>query len=258
VYGFLLFLPEVSANCSTGYTMAYSHWPPYHYADKAGNPLGLDVEILTAVFEKEGCAYGMRFVPWKRALYEVKHGTLDVALAASKNAERSEYAWFTKPHRRETMVMFMRAGEEPKYSPKSMSDLAETNYNIGLVLGVWYGEDLSALFRRKPSFRRRVLQKLENKNLFDLLIRGRVDVVVSDFFNGVFMTDQYGMLSQIMVRPEIINDNENHFMFSKKSASEEEVEHFSRAILAFQETEKYQALLLKYIPKEYLRKSLQK
>ncbi len=249
-FGFVSF--AAFAGCTQGLTVAYSNWPPYHYADNTGEPVGLDIEILAHALSVIDCPYKLRLVPWKRALREIEHGTVDVGLAASKNAERERYAWFSVAYRREAMVMFMRQDEPVKYQLQSLSDLADTEYNVGLTLGIWYGESLSELLERKPDFQQRVLQKLENKSLFDWLIRGRVDVVVSDLFNGVFVARNEGLLDQVFVRPEVINDNTNHFIFSKATVSEQEVARINAAIAAFKNSTEYTSLLLKYVPKPYL------
>lgn len=243
---------SASAGCNEGLVIAYSNWPPYHYADELSEPAGLDIEILGNVLSTIGCAYTLRQVPWKRALRELEGGSVDVGLAASKNAERESFAWFSVPYRRESMVMFMRKSDPLQYSPHSLSDLADTDYTVGLVLGIWYGEDLEDLFHRKPGFRPRVLQQLENKSLLNGLVRGRVDIVVSDLFNGVFAARQDDVLAKIKVRPEIINDNDIHYMFSRKTVSAAELGRINATITAFQKTGSYRELMLKYVPAEYL------
>lgn len=243
---------SVKAGCKEGLVVAYSNWPPYHYPDVSGAPAGLDIEILGNVLSSIKCPFTLRQVPWKRALKEIEHGTVDVGIAASRNADRIQYAWFSTPYRHEAMVMFVRKDEVLKYSPRSLSDLAETDYTVGLVLGIWYGEDLEALFQRKPSFRARVLQQLENKSLLNGLVRGRVDIVVSDLFNGVFAAREDGILDQVKVRPETINDNDVHFMFSKKTLSKEEMQRINMMIKRFIQTSAYKELVHKYVPPEFL------
>ena len=112
------------AGCYDGLTVHYSNWPPYHFADEQGNATGLDVEILKHALQVAGCKYDMQFIPWKRALNALQHGSLDIGIAASKSPERETYGWFSVPYRTEQMVMFMRKGEEPRYSPRSLTDLA--------------------------------------------------------------------------------------------------------------------------------------
>ncbi len=242
----------VQAGCTKGLTVTYSDWPPYHYVDEDGKPAGLDIEILGKVLSSINCPFTLKFVSWKRAQREIDYGSVDVGLAASKNTDRETYAWFSESYRRESMVMFIRKGAEIRYNPHSLSELAETNYTIGLILGVWYGENLDELFRRKPAFRPRVLQSLEKKSLLKGLVRGRVDIVVSDLFNGVFAARREGILEEITVRPEIINDNENHFMFSRKTTSEAEMERINVAISKFKKTAAYRDLFPKYVPQGFL------
>lgn len=249
----LMYSSFAHAGCEKGLVIAYSNWPPYHYADENGQPAGLDIEILGNVLSTINCGFTLRQVPWKRALRELEGGSVDVGLAASRNAEREKFAWFSVPYRRESMVMFMRKGDPLRYSPHSLSDLADTDYTVGLVLGIWYGEDLEALFRKKPAFRSRVLQQLENKSLLNGLIRGRVDIVVSDLFNGVFAARQDSVMDAIKVRPEVINEGDIHFMFSRKSVPEADMARINATINAFEKTRSYREIVLKYVPEEYLR-----
>ena len=51
-----------------------SPWPPYAYADEDGVASGFLVEVLDSLFSRLDTSYEMRFVPWSRALEELKAG----------------------------------------------------------------------------------------------------------------------------------------------------------------------------------------
>ncbi len=57
-------------------------WPPYNGDPKAADP-GYGIEILKAIFEKQGYTIDYQTMPWNRALQEVKEGKFSAAIGAS-------------------------------------------------------------------------------------------------------------------------------------------------------------------------------
>lgn len=238
--------------CTKKLTIAFFDWKPYHYHDDASEPTGLDIELMRETFAAAGCEVQLKVMPWKRTLLAIKFGTIDGALGASRLPEREEYAWFTRPYRRETMVMFMRHKDLTDDTAMSVADIATGDKRIGVLLGSWYGDEFAALYKADPTLRKRILQTPEYEVLFNWLVKDRVDVVFNDLFNGVHILKTMNAMDKVGIHPMALNDDYIHFILSKLTVSEATVESINDAIANFQRTEGYAQILHKYVPPEQL------
>ncbi|OOE64531.1 substrate-binding periplasmic protein [Salinivibrio kushneri] len=64
-------------------------WPPYTF-EKGGQVQGYDVDVLNAIFGKEGVDVSVAMPPWKRCVLQTKAGNYDIALSASYSEERDK------------------------------------------------------------------------------------------------------------------------------------------------------------------------
>ena len=242
--------------CDRELTVAYFNSEPYHYEADGGTVTGLDVDILEAVLDAAGCRWRYEKIPLKRSLAAIQSGLADVAMGASSTPERSRYAYFSVPYRRELMVMFTRANGDPSLPAEiaSLSDLPKTDVRIGAHLGSWYGYEYARLFERNAAFRNQVLQSADYDNLYRALVADRVDVVIDDIFNGHAALKRLGLLESTAVHAHVVNDSVTHFMFSRKSVSGATVDKIDDAITAFEKTEEYRHIIMRYVPQDYLKR----
>lgn len=238
--------------CNKTLTIAFFDWQPYHYRDENGEPTGLDVEILKATFGAAGCPFKLTVMPWKRTLLAIKFGTIDGAMGASVKEDRQEYAWFSRPYRRETMVIFTRNSDEFN-GLETLEEVVGTDRRIGVMLGSWYGPSFDALYQRDRSLRTRLSQTADYEILFNGLFKGRLDLVFNDLFNGVHMLKKMGKLDDVSIHPLILNDDYTHFILSKLTVTRETVDAVNKAIEAFQSTDDFTRVLHRYVPPEQLR-----
>lgn len=251
----LLPLPATaqSAACPKKLTIGYFDWTPYHYRDEDGTPTGLDIELMRATFAAAGCTFDLKLMPWKRTLLALKFGTIDAALGASRMTERESYAWYSRPYRRETMVMFMRRDELTGDEFMPLSEIVSGKRRIGVLLGSWYGDEFASLYKSDPSLRKMVLQTPEYEVLFQWLMKDRVDVVFNDLFNGIYILKSMDAIDQIGVHPTTLNDGYIHIILSKLTVSEATVGALDQAITDFLHTEEYAKILHRYVPAEELK-----
>ncbi len=69
---------------------------------------GLDIEIMRSLCKKAGFRVTFEEIPWTENLREVRDGRLDFGLAVTPEEGRRQWAWFTVPYRKETIVAFKR------------------------------------------------------------------------------------------------------------------------------------------------------
>lgn len=99
------------AGCARPWRVPFEDWRPYAYLDGAGQPAGLEVELLAAVARELDCrvAY-VQNVPRNRRLPLLASGELDLLVAASYDGPNTpSLAWYTSAYRHEEFAAFMRA-----------------------------------------------------------------------------------------------------------------------------------------------------
>lgn len=238
---------QAAATCSKPMLIAYSDW-----SRASGNTVpqqaeyGLDFEILQGILEVAGCSFDHRPIPFKRIQEAIRHGLVDGTMGASLTVPRQDYAWFTEPYRQEIMAMFMLADEVTKFNPSRMSDLALSEYRIGLGIGSWHGAKLEHLISTKPSFRQRILYTDDFDIMYQWLQRGRVNIAINDIHYGYFILKRANLLDAIKPHSFYINTNDVHIMLSKKSVSNHDATVISEAVGRFRNTPTYNAILAKY------------
>ncbi|WP_342468713.1 basic amino acid ABC transporter substrate-binding protein [Ureibacillus sp. FSL K6-3587] len=79
---------------------------PFEYMDDKGNIVGIDKDIIDAIFNELGMDYEMRHVGWEAVFQQVQNGELDMgASGITITKERKETFDFTEPYFEATQVI---------------------------------------------------------------------------------------------------------------------------------------------------------
>jgi polar amino acid transport system substrate-binding protein len=174
----LLGLPWAgSALAGHALRVAWDHYPPYQRPPRApgGRPQGLDIELAERIAARAGLAIDWRHMPWARQLVALREGSLDVALAASRVAERESYVLWTHAYRPERAALLaLQAAAQPYPSLRALR-----GRRIGLIRGSAYpGEWDQAL--ADPGFRAQIVPLRHAEQGVNMLRAGRLDFLVDD------------------------------------------------------------------------------
>jgi len=232
-----------SSNEKKVFTIGWDPWIPYQHINKHGRLVGLDVELLQAIFREMGCRLLYKEVAWKQLLPAIKRGKILLAAGASKSVERMSYAYFSDPYRTESVVLFIRKGEN--FIIKQLSDIIDKNLIIGTIKGYYYGKEFEILMSRKE-FRNHVqavsgdtinIRKTLSKRIFGFLC---------DKYAGISAINKAGHFNQFEVHPSPINSSDIHVMFSKKACIPSDVIHFNAALKILQKKGTIKQIIHKY------------
>jgi polar amino acid transport system substrate-binding protein len=236
------------ADCARSYSIAYSSdYIPYQYQSESEAPMGLDIDITSAVMTELGCKFEFVLIPSKRAQLLLKSGSLDLMPAASITGERSAYAHFSNPYRNEAVAMFVRVEDHSKYQQYHFKDAIDNGLRTVAGLGGWYGSEYGKEKERALAAGVLRLNASTSVRIHQLLDK-RVDVVVADLFVGYHHAIEANRLSEITPLPHLLNSEPVHYMLSKSSVSDKFVMEFNLALSAVLNSEEYQVLLEKYRP----------
>jgi polar amino acid transport system substrate-binding protein len=115
----LSFIPITQAkDLSVGWEL----WYPYQYHNKQNELVGLDIETFNAIMAQAKLKFTSAEILWKTHLQFIKTGKMDMAMGASKNDDREQYAYLSLPYRQETVKLFIKKGNSVKTELTSLSD----------------------------------------------------------------------------------------------------------------------------------------
>lgn len=205
-------------------------WAPFVFDNKQGL-IGIDVDIARLVLTEAGfCTEFVRLPSSKRGLVELEKGRVDVLPAASFTQTRSQYSHFTASYRRERMRLFWY--QNNKYSSYNLTDLLAKGKTIAVNSGAYYGKEFEQLTELNQYKELIVPVPLVMRRLY-LLKAKRVDFMIDDEISGQYVIKQE-KIAGITLHPYVINDNPIHFMLSRKTVTEEDVQRVNSAITASQ------------------------
>jgi polar amino acid transport system substrate-binding protein len=221
-------LPATAA-CSRAMRVGWDEFPPYVYSGPGGTANGLDVEMANAIFKTAGCKVEfMRGLPSKRQTAYLKSGDMDMQLGASDVKARHLYAWYSLPYRRELVALFARPGEAAHFPIKHLSDLMTSDWQVLAPYEGWYGKTLEDM---QPTLRsRQLLYPYANPSQgMAMLYHKRADLLVGDYYTFLYTAKNEGLPN-----PEplsvLVNDNQVHLIFSKRTVSKLDVATIDAAI----------------------------
>lgn len=246
---FMVITVNAKSVCERPLVAAWNgYWPPFTLGTPL-KPSGLSLEILAEMMKRVGCQ--LKFTetehPWKRQLYLLEHGNLDLLYGAFKTEERSKYAYFTEPYRNEFVTLFIRKGEAGKYNINKVEDFITENIRIGVERGVSYGPRVNAVIKRMGKKAEWIADIKQN----------RAKLLAKRFYGYLaFLPDEPLTLldeelnDKIERHPmEIIISGSIRFMLSKKSTSKELATQLNKALDGMKNDGTYDKIIKKYTDK---------
>ncbi len=159
-------------------TAATLEYPPYEYTVN-GMPRGIAVEIIEEAVKRTGVDnIEFNFYPWKRAVYSAQNGDSDMLFNAGKNEARSKWGQYSKHILiLQKYVLFKRRLDQIEVN-NNFNNLEK--HSIAIRLGYLYG---TGPFRQAIDNNKfaRVEQTNSTKQSIDMLLGGRVDMLVGDY-----------------------------------------------------------------------------
>lgn len=217
--------------CSKVYKVMIEPFPPYVILIGKNHWAGSEVTMLRKIFKDAQCQF--EFVragsTAKRALLELKKGSFDIVMGASKLAKREEFAWFSKPYRIERIRAFVRKNVKEKFNIKTLKDIFDNQLLIIASPGAWYGTEFNAY--RESAKHSQFISGFGNlKHRLQMLNDGLADALIDDQQSVIYWIKQNKENVPLsMLDITVIQDNV-HLIFSKKSVAKLDVDHLNQFI----------------------------
>lgn len=212
-------------------------WDPYQFSDTDASGLttvrGLDVELTRTIARTAGFAIDYSYRPWDQHLFELRRGEVDLATGATWTAERSEYAYFSKPYRREVNSLFLPKGMAEHYGftdvPGMLAMFSDSGFRLGAIKGFAFADPAVNDYIADPANAERVVFADSNYENFRHLMDGTIDGFLADRLAASTSAWRLGWRDQVEEHP-LRFSTDIRFMFSKASVTPETVAQFDQAI----------------------------
>jgi len=200
-------------------------WYPYIFKDELGKSAGIDVSLLTNILTEMQCNLTVVQFPERRSLFELKQGHMDIGLGASKNKTRIDRFYYSLPYRHEINKFIYRNKDTDISIASSLTELLKSDKQIAINLAGWYGDEIESAQIDYNNF---IFSDTVNKRL-KMLYFNRVDLVIDDevVLCSELLRSHYTGLS---IHPMELYKADIHFIFNKKSISQEFVNEFNQVL----------------------------
>lgn len=212
-------------------------WAPYVY-EEHGQPRGLDYETAAIVLQRLGVEVDWQFLPWKRCLAMLERGQADGILDIFRTAAREPQMLFPEEPLSSVELVLFYAKERP-YPFRRLEDL--TGLRVGVSPGYWYANQA---FRESTLFTREVAQTHEAN--FGKLLRGRIDLLITDRRAGHFLAAQLGLEQRIAHHPQVISRDHFYLALRRDAALEPLAARFAAELKRFKGEPAYAELEARY------------
>ncbi|TWI84792.1 amino acid ABC transporter substrate-binding protein (PAAT family) [Roseibium hamelinense] len=231
--------PAAALDCENPVRVRISDdYLPFSYMSDHGNVVGLDVEFMRSVFQEIDCSYEFIDIPFKRSIAELAAGRIDMMPFMSITAERQAFARFSAAYRYETAGLVMREADVERYEISSLEDVVKHGLVLGHEHSAYRGEVFKD-FLASPLSEKHVYIVSSTEEGVKMLLAGRIDALVEVPSSTLAMARQLGTADVLAEHPFQLLSEPVHFMFSRKTVSDELITAINGAIQELTSTNVY-------------------
>lgn len=215
-------------------TLTGDPWPPYVIGTE-GSPDaegGLGVDLIRNLFDRiDGVSVRFPLMPWKRALKEVELGRYDGICLLLRTSERESYMAFSEPLlASRSLIWYRRERFSDGFKWDRFQDLL--SYHVGAIRGYSYGPQMDEAIAEGKV---RVTKVSSLRQLFQMLARGRVDLVFANDAVGLAMAERFAAEAEIVAAHKPTGEDVYHIGFSRKSGAARWLPQVNAAIAEMQD-----------------------
>ncbi len=207
---FALSINLQASECQSIKVNGPSGWEPVSYRGADGQLSGMAVEVANRVFSqlRVELKFGPK-LPWKRQLYQLENGTIDLIIAAYFNDDRDKRFVYSEPYHIEKISIFVHRDRVFEFQ-----NLDNLKGKIGLrPLGGTYGNHFDKFAKDNLSIR----EYSDAGSNIHRIYQGHEDYVILALLDGLISAKKYGHYSKVIPLPKEVAKLPIHFLLSKKS-----------------------------------------
>jgi len=207
--------------------MRWNDDPPFTFIDQQKPDViqGISIDITRQILSTLGCKLNLVQMPWARALESLKVGEIDILSGAYSTEERRQYAHFSTKGIYSPNILFVRMNETEHWPFKSLKDIVNTSFTLGVQINVSYSQEYETL-KDRADFASHLYQTSSRQSLWRMLEVNRVDGVIADQVTGLKELKELGLKNKITPSQLVVSNAPSFFAFSKKNIELNFVEQF--------------------------------
>ena len=240
-------------------------WDPYQFGifvDNERQITGLDVALLTKIFNNMGIELDYSEVSWKQHQLDLKNGKRDIGAGAFFTEDRAEYVYYSLPYRNEANVLYLKKGDARDYDIENVDGMLqmfkENNFSLGVVSGYKYADDRINDYIDLNRNTDLIIEAKDEKENFNNLFEGKIDGFLADRIVAATVAWRHGWQSQVEEHPFIIEAADIYVIFSKKTTSPSLVNAFNKELIEFKESGEYDRTIMEYMYPVMLSQTIEK
>jgi polar amino acid transport system substrate-binding protein len=211
-------------------------WAPYVYLEN-GKAKGIDYEITALVFQRLGIEVQWEFLPWKRCLAMLDKGEADGVLDIFLTSERDAQLLYPNEPLSEVEFVLFSSNAHP-HAFNRLEDLK--GLTVGVSPGYFYGHE----FMDATTFKREGAPTHEAN--FGKLVRGRVDLVITDRRVGERVIRTLGLQDKVSALPAVISREKQYLAVRRGAGMDLLIQRFAVELKRFKHEPAYAELLARY------------
>lgn len=220
-------------------------WPPYFFKGQNQTFQGIGKELLIACIPSTGFNYDFSYYPLKRMRKYIENGTIDTNIFSYKK-ERANFLLFGK----EPLFSLSYRPITLKNSTITIDSLSSfDNLRLGHLAGLRYSTEFLHYIEKRQR-EGTIITVDSNEALFELLLKGRIDVFVNTQESVLWQAKTLGIDDTITALNYDVKTSDYFFTVSKKSPriinKLEFVSAMDKCVQTMKKDGRYQAILKKY------------
>lgn len=220
----LLTLATSAVASDSRITFATLNWAPY--AAESLPSHGFTSAILTEACKRAGYTAEFHFMPWTRAMEEVRIGEYDALYNAYCSAERAKTYAMSVPYYQTKLMLATTIDKDITYDGTTES---LHPYRIGVVRGYVNTEAIDSDTQLKKDEAENDLMNLKK------LLNGRVDIIAIDEFQALYLLKHNPTIQksnqQLRFLKPVLEKKPIHVMFSRNTPNwEEKLRRFNQGL----------------------------
>lgn len=232
-------LPSYAENV---FRVATDIWEPYEYVVDNKN-VGLSTEIVEGVFNRMNLYISNPIpnYPWARVEAMLNKNEIDAMYTAAFDPKRAAiHKYPSEAIIDSDWVLLINSKYQFTKHYTNLGDLK--GQIIGTVNGFSYPEYFANFIKENS--------KIEQANRDELNIKklalDRVDYVIMDKYNALYLIKALNLSDKIMILPKTVEANKLYLVFNK-NVSDDVIKLFDKELIKFKSTKEYKEILNKYL-----------
>lgn len=224
----LLLAPQVdAAGCSK--TVGWDDSPQYSFADDAGRPHGIYIELAGALLRRLGCEPVFVRMPVARVMVELEAGRLDLRPGMVRNEERTAFAHFSAAIELHPNRLFVSQAAQREFKLRRLADIKGTRFRLGVQTKASYGIDFD-LLKNDPAFSAQLVPAVNRRSVWKMMAAGRLDGFIAEPSSALDEIRADGLEGQIVMHELNLATEPARIALSKRSTDAEFLARFEAAL----------------------------